>query len=274
MSGTIIVGFEDTEEGRDALALGPVLGGLLGSTPLICQVSELAESADGPPGTVSADTPAHGLNRLARETGAKAIVLGSSRLGSRDGVWHGNTDEHALHSAPCAVAVAPTGFADRGLRRVGRIAVGYDGSEAASAALDTAVDMALRSGAELTLIGVVEGQRIPYGGAAPATEFERVAEDRVADTLAEGLVRVPADVTVTTQLLHGDAGSRLLRVSSDFDLIVIGARANPPARRLFLGSASRRLFRSAACPVLALPGPDDVAAVEPDAGLASLPELR
>jgi nucleotide-binding universal stress UspA family protein len=45
----------------------------------------------------------------------------------------------------------------------------------------------------------------------------------------------------------------LAEVSSEFDLLITGSRAYGPLRRTLLGSTTRRVLQSAACPVLVLP---------------------
>ena len=84
-------------------------------------------------------------------------MIGSSRRGGVGRVFAGTTAERLLHGAPCPVAVAPRGFHALEPGDLGTIAVGYDGSVEARAALVGAREH--RPGAsapELRLIEVLD----------------------------------------------------------------------------------------------------------------------
>jgi nucleotide-binding universal stress UspA family protein len=68
-----------------------------------------------------------GLHELREVIEADLLVVGSSRRGLLGRVLIGDDTRAALNGAPCAVAIAPTGFASEPavMRKVG---VGYDGS--------------------------------------------------------------------------------------------------------------------------------------------------
>ena len=144
MFTSIVVGVDCREGGRDALALATLLhaagGGKLvalhacASAPLIHEdvlilvEDELARAgATGRAIVVTDRSPAHALRTIAEREGAELIVVGSSRRGGVDRVLAGDDAAATLHCAPCAVAVAPRGFASAPgtLRRIG---VGFDDS--------------------------------------------------------------------------------------------------------------------------------------------------
>ena len=54
-------------------------------------------------------------------------------------------------------------------------------------------------------------------------------------------------------MLEGDAATELAAASAELDLLVLGSRGYGSVRSALLGSVSRALVRSAACPVVVLP---------------------
>jgi nucleotide-binding universal stress UspA family protein len=243
MEPTILVGYQDTEPGHDALALGAELSQLLAAEVVRSNVEDFTRRS-----------ASQAIRELAVETKAIAIVLGSSRWSTIGRLAPGSTAEQLLHSAPCPVAVAPRGFSASG-RRILHIAVGYDGSTPANVALDVGIAMAESSHAELTILTSVEGAASGYvspGGPTPAVSPGH-NEDTMRKVLEDGLARVPAGLPVRSALLHGDAGMALTHASEDFDLMLVGARDYGPVRRMLLGSTSRRLLRSGACAAMAVP---------------------
>lgn len=154
----ILVGATDTEQGNDALALGTRLAQAYAAELVLATAP--AEEGE----TVA---------ELARAHAADLVVLGSTHRGPVGRIVPGATVERLLGNPPCAVAVAPPGFAraprtpgwrplsgdaaDPGMRVIG---VGYDGSGAAGEALKAAVDLALANGAALRVYTVA--RRLPH----------------------------------------------------------------------------------------------------------------
>ncbi len=289
MPGLLIIGFEDSAEGRDALALGAQLAQALDARPLIARalvlpegvlsaggaiageiiaalegvaVRELAEPlvqlADlGPLAeTLTGSSAARVLHDLAESHSAVAAVVGSSARGAFGRLVPGSTAERLLHGAPCAVAVAARGYAAEGTRPL-RVAVAFDGSGEAALALRAGITIAGRCNSTLTLLTVVETVGFAYtpsvARAIPVAEYQVREEQRRRRTLDGALGRVPPDLPADGRLLHGAPGQALVDASKDFDLIVVGSRGYGPLRRTLLGSSSRRLFNGSACSVMALP---------------------
>src|SRR5205823_3843807 len=68
-----------------------------------------------------------GLHQLARERRADLLVVGSCSRGKLGRLLFGNDTISALKGAPCAVAIAPRGYASS-TRRLGVVGIGSDGS--------------------------------------------------------------------------------------------------------------------------------------------------
>jgi nucleotide-binding universal stress UspA family protein len=93
---------------------------------------------------LQAGSPAEGLQSLARDREVDVLVLGASHRSLPGRVFPGSVTEQTLHGAPCAVLVAPAGYASRYAagRPLRRLGVAYDGSAEARAALAEAERLA------------------------------------------------------------------------------------------------------------------------------------
>jgi nucleotide-binding universal stress UspA family protein len=157
-----------------------------------------------------------------------------------------------VHGAPCAVAVAPRGYAtrDAALRTVG---VGCDSSAESLGALALARrSRTVRQRAAGLHGGGAAAADVAGDAAEPvqpevdaaARQRERARLGAALDGIGEREVGYP---------VVGDPATELTRRSGHLDLLVLGSRSHGPLRRLILGSTSRHLVRHAACPVLVLP---------------------
>lgn len=191
-----------------------------------------------------------GLRELAEAGESDMIVVGSTHRGRIGRVCPGSVGERVLGGAPCTVAVAPRGLAEKQVR-FGKIAVGYDGSEQARVALTTAIDLAERTGASLLIIGVVETDVALGLEDAPPNKREKARLER---QLEHALQRARRTVEATSQLRYGAASHVVPEVAQDADLLIIGSRGQYGiARRLLLGSVAARVMRVAPCPTLITP---------------------
>lgn len=252
MRGTVVVGFLDTERGRDALALGRILARASHAEMVIITAPE---------GEV--------LAREARGQGADIVVLGSTHRGPVGRVVPGTTMEHVLGGAPCAVAVAPPGFADRadgaadwhpldgegedtGMRVVG---VAYDGSPAARTALATATELAQANGAALRVFTVVR-KLTPIAPDAPLTPTQVAPSEleiRRAE-LQETVAALPPEVRAQPVLLRGFTTTELVKAAGlGVDLMVLGTQIRGHVGRLFHKSVAGEMALECPCPVLICP---------------------
>jgi nucleotide-binding universal stress UspA family protein len=132
------------------------------------------------------------------------------------------------------------------------ILVAIDGSQAAAAALDEAIDLARSDGARLVLITVAAPPRLrlaapPYVPYPTELDVERGAWAIVG----RAEQRVPADVPVTSLVRSGDPAVAIA-VRADqggHDLVVIGSRGHGRLASLFLGSVSRDVAARSPVPV-------------------------
>lgn len=146
----VIVGWDGSPGGEDALELGRLLATALEDEHSAVSVMVTGASPhtraelDGGPGgrVVVAPSVAVGLNDVALEENAAAVVVGSSHRSALGRVLFGTDAEHLARIISCPVAVAPRGFARRYAARLRRIDVDYDGSPQSRRALDLAARIA------------------------------------------------------------------------------------------------------------------------------------
>ena len=283
----ILIGFDGSSHGDDALAFGRVLAAAAGADaeavvaiaykPVVPKDSsgtesdyqarlryeaeqelerakELAPELGAEAFRTVRGSAAKGLHTLAEELGADVIVVGTSHRGPLGRVWAGSATEQILHGAPCAVAVAPVDYAQlpeerRALKRVG---VAYDGSPEAKVALHAAAGLAQAAGAAISPISVVD-LRTPTTVAYGYEQYVQAVRDLVAVELREAGAEVAGSGDVDLVEREGDPASELAKASADVDVLVAGSRGYGPLKRVLLGSVSSRLVREAQGPVLLLP---------------------
>jgi nucleotide-binding universal stress UspA family protein len=187
----VLIGTDGSRHSADAVALGAVLAPLLDAEPVLVHAhpygplaSMLAESEyerhirgvaedaarharallgrDEPAQMrlVANDSPAAALHRAANDQDVRAIVVGSSHRGRIGRVFPGAVAHRLLSGAPCPVAVAPAGYADRPEREIRTIGCGFDGTPHARQALITASDLARRAARPLRVIAVHRRGRV------------------------------------------------------------------------------------------------------------------
>jgi nucleotide-binding universal stress UspA family protein len=274
--GGIVVGFDGSEEAFDALHLAERIRAATGRELILAVVDENAPPAGDAGGywefqqnyfaemgrkatehlghrefsrrTVVDSAPA-ALQQVAEVEDADLIVLGSTHRGEIGRVLAGSVGERLLGGSPCAIAIAPKGYAGGAHPGLGIVGVGYDGGEESKRALATAVDLARDSDSTLRMIGVARDHD------------EAVARMESELDWASGRC---ADVPVDRRVIRGDAAPALADQGVGLDLLVLGSRDYGPIRTVLLGGVSRDVLRTAPCPVVIVPR--SAATREPDVG--------
>jgi nucleotide-binding universal stress UspA family protein len=259
LGGPVVAGVDGRPEGLDALALAERLAALEDAELVVVAAYPYAPLSsrilDGPTDaagaaraladarralgrraaeliTVPGSSPGRTLHEVAESGGAALIVVGSSHHGPAGRLVLGGVTAETLRRAPCAVGVAPRGWAD-GARVLNRIGVAVDGSDRDGSAVELAARLAERVGP----------------GAAVHTIHVESAMPR-----SRGLQEVDATVQ-----LEGEPADALAAHSAELDLLVLGSRGRGHLGAVVLGSVAARLIGMARCPVLALPSrvPED-----------------
>ena len=145
---------------------------------------------------------------------------------------------------------------------VRRILVAFDGSSGAWAALDRAIEIAADQRALLTIAGVVTEPHLcaglgPFALPYSPDTLRRDAEREMLRLLAMARDEVPANVSLTTQLLVGRPAKALaqLAATGGYDLVVTGSRPTSRLRRLFGSGVTHKLLSRTHASVLAIRRP-------------------
>ncbi len=282
---SLVVGFDGSEHGSDALALARALGRLTGGGIRVVLAvapaqrllapgtaaprgeqerlelsararAELDGSADVQVSVVEYSSAAGALQVEAERDHAELIVVGSSHRGRAGRILLGTVTQAVVDAAPCAVAVAPAGFAAAAPERFTTVGVGFDDSPEAAAALALAASIARRAGAELHILWAAHlvARTLPsaFAGYLKPDYFEQ-ARAEVERRLEEVAAPLRDGLPGRTEVLSGSAGEALATRSAGLGLLVVGSRGYGPLGRVLLGSVTRALLSEAHCPVLVLP---------------------
>jgi len=183
-----------------------------------------------------------GLHELVDVLGADLLVVGSSRRGLLGRVLLHDDTAAALNGAPCAIAIAPAGYAHQA-SAIKCIGVGYDGSPESEAAVALARGLAEDLDAELSGLQVVFH---------PAELFVDPESPTLPELVEHAEARVAALHDIQPLAVYGHPAEELAIYGESIDLLVIGSRGYGPIGRLIHGSTSSKLARSARCPLLVL----------------------
>jgi universal stress protein A len=144
------------------------------------------------------------------------------------------------------------------LARFQTFLVPHDFSEDAEAALDAAIELARRLGAELHLLHAYQ-QPVdvlsPYGVAVPAN----IGPELRAAALAR-LRKIAEPISGLRCEAHAVEGPAAIVIAEQAqalgaDLVVMGTHGRTGLRHLLLGSVAERTVRAAHCPVLTVKAP-------------------
>jgi nucleotide-binding universal stress UspA family protein len=135
-----------------------------------------------------------------------------------------------------------------------RILVAIDGSDPSLKAARMAADIALRFGAQLTLVHVVPKLLLPpdvYGLTLAEVEREHRA---YAEKLLQKAIAFLAEpgVDTTSTILYGSPAESIAEeaAAGDVGMVVVGSRGHGAVARVFLGSVSDRIVHISPKPVL------------------------
>jgi nucleotide-binding universal stress UspA family protein len=284
MPSTIVIDFNDSSRGRDALALARSLGDITGARLVTVTsyerdrygmlpvqgwhlaipeqtqaASDLGKSliADEPGAiarVVAATSPARALHETAEHEQADLIVMSSGTRVSDGHVAAGAAVRPALQGAPCAVAVAPAGFAET-VGSLAPVGAGFDGSWESRLALSVAAGVAASVSGELHVMSAFKRPAPSHPMFALTSYHEHLArlDDQRREHLIEAIDALPVHLQSNPLVIEGEPAEVLVDHTSELGLLVVGSRGYGPLRRVLLGSVSDALLERAACPVMVVP---------------------
>ncbi|HET9677195.1 MAG TPA: universal stress protein [Solirubrobacterales bacterium] len=277
----LLVGYDGSDGGRDALELTRVLAeatgaGVLvvtvlpyGPLPIPYEILEREEAERAKPlfeeakkqlGGIEAETRAFGggsaaavINDLAEREEVETIVVGSPHRGPLGRTLIGSVADGLLHGSPCEVVVAPRGYAGEEHGPFRTIAVAYDDTEEAKAALKRAEEIALACRATIVVYTVSAPPAVVPGAAGYTPAIPPEAGAIVTRTVKA----VDERLAATGRALSGVPGPAIVEACEEAgaDLLVAGSRGYGPVLRVLLGSVSTQLAHKAPCPALVVPRP-------------------
>ncbi len=280
----IIVGYDGTDQGRDALALAAALRASGGAVIAACVYPEGGygragqlepDMADAALETLAATreqvdaewlelravpghSAAHGLHRLCMQEEPDLVAVGSSHRGDAGLVLAGSVGERLLNGSPCPIALAPKGFLrEADVPRV--VGVAYDGSDEGAAALREAAALASEFEATIRVLTVVPPLAVfssgafypPQEGDEEIKSHRREEFRRMLEAAAEPL---PDRLRAATVLVEGRPAEAIVeQARKGMHLLVMGSRSYGPIRRVMVGSTAIEVLRLAPCPVIVIP---------------------
>ena len=135
-----------------------------------------------------------------------------------------------------------------------KILVPVDGSENSLRALDHAIYLAKKTGANITAMNVIENPPTVY------VESQKLLNDLIANFRAESAkildkckqIAEKNDVKIGTVIAEGDAASNIVGYAQKegFDTIIIGRRGLGRFKEMVLGSISNKVLHHAKCSVM------------------------
>jgi nucleotide-binding universal stress UspA family protein len=188
---------------------------------------------------------------------ASCLVVGGHGRGRLAGLLAGSVSQQVALHARCPVAIV-RGRSDAA---DGPVVVGVDGSASSHLAVDLAFEQAAARGCAVTIVFAYEGPFTGLGAeaAAPFFDDEQLRADVERD-FSQAVARwrdqhraVQVDQTLAT----GQAGSILVDLSHEAQLVVVGSRGRGGFAGLLLGSVGMHLLHQADCPVLIAHGGRD-----------------
>jgi len=188
--------------------------------------------------------------KLTEHVDPAEIILETAKIGNFNLVIMGNRGTSGVEDFSLgSVAEKVSRHVDRPVlivkkkTKTSRILIAFDGSQHAKKALQYGFQLALKHGAEITLLNVVD-MRIPF--------LDSEAAKKNGERLLSEAVTEKRKMKVNKRVEVGHPAETILRLAKDegYDLIVLGGRGLSKVKRFFLGSVSDRVSRHAETSVL------------------------
>ncbi|MHC1680762.1 MAG: universal stress protein [Methanomassiliicoccales archaeon] len=140
-----------------------------------------------------------------------------------------------------------------------KILIPTDGSEYTKAAVSKGLEMAKATGAEVTALYVVDQTsfiNFPMDSTIISvyTLLEREGEEAMEYVKKEA---EKLGVKLTTRIEEGTPSRKIVDLSAEHDLVVMGTLGRTGFSKLLLGSVAERVVRFAKCPVMVVRSPGE-----------------
>lgn len=137
-----------------------------------------------------------------------------------------------------------------------KILVPVDGSNPSIDAFRTGADLALKYGAELEVVTVINfNNEQPILSLGNLEKFTEEGLQKQGMAVIDSVVKdVPENVKLTKVVLYGDPAKAIIeeQETGKADCIILGSRGLGSVRRFFIGSVSTEIVHNAECPVFVI----------------------
>ncbi|MBQ3684827.1 MAG: universal stress protein [Candidatus Methanomethylophilaceae archaeon] len=137
---------------------------------------------------------------------------------------------------------------------IGKILVAVDGSDNNKKAVDEAVALAKALGADLNAVYVTNNADIrpnAFGGDASAQERAALVEKESKEAFSYiNKASEAAGIELNCILVSGQPGTEIVKLTSDYDLIVCGTLGRTGLSKVIIGSVSSAIVKYSECPVM------------------------
>lgn len=189
---------------------------------------------------------------------ADLLVMATHGAGGLAGAWLGSVTDTVIHHVTLPALLVRPEEGETGEVVFERILVATDGSPAAEASTEQAVNLARMFDAGLTLLRVVP---VPAGPASPYIphaarldrDLTREREEEAERGLAAVSARIGGSVRLETRVVRAYHTARAILEAieeSGADLIAVGTHRRTRLARIVLGSVADKVLRAAPVPVL------------------------
>jgi nucleotide-binding universal stress UspA family protein len=200
----------------------------------------------------------------AREMPADLVTLGTHGRAGFERFVLGSVTTKLLGRLPCpALTVChEEGRTWEAPGLLKRVLCATDFSDPAREAIGLSLDLAKKTGCDVTLLHVIDA--LPNADRRAEASFPEIGPLRRAleeDARPRLLAAIPADRPtegrVKGRLVLGRPWEKILEVAAEerADLIVLGTRGHTTLGRMIFGSTSEHVVREATCPVVTVPPP-------------------
>jgi nucleotide-binding universal stress UspA family protein len=203
-----------------------------------------------------------GLLEVAREHGARLLVLGSSTAGVLGRVAFGSVADRLLHSSPLPVVLGPRGFRCRPDATVRRVTAAFGATDGADELVVAVAGVAARAKAALRVASFAVRPRTPLTAGIGSRAEDAVVREWTADVeraqraVLEQVEKLPRQPSATEAAVGhgGDWAAAIEDIGwDDGDLLAVGSSTAGPLEHVFIGSRSSRIVRHSPVPVVVVP---------------------
>ncbi len=191
--------------------------------------------------------------QVANKEDVNLIIIGAGEKLKKDIFKLGTTAEKLVRRSDKPVLVVKMGSKFKNIKK---IICPVDFSEESTLALNNSINIARRYNAKLTILGVLEPNKLGFKGLKlnwdEIDELKRVEFEKEMSSYLEDFNLV--DVNWKSTIKTGDPAKKILRTiqKRNSDLLVMGSSGKSNFHRMIMGSVTEKVIREVPCSFLTL----------------------